>query len=266
MSLFSVGGNAGLALGPVLTTPLVLLFGLPGTLALALPPLAVAVLVARELPRLRALDAAGASRAAGLTRPENDWSAFTRLNGVVALRSGVYFGLQAFVPAYFVAELARTEAAGNGALTAMLAAGAVGTLVGGVLVDRWGAKVVLVGTTALTIPLLAALPLAGPFAATVLLSAIGFYTIASFSVTVVLAQAFLPSRTGLASGVTLGLSIGLGGAAALLLGIVADRVGLSAVLWVIAVLPVPSILLALSLPTESAPGRALAPAAAVGDD
>ena len=40
MSLFSVGGNAGFALGPLLTTPLVLIFGLSGTLALAVVPAA----------------------------------------------------------------------------------------------------------------------------------------------------------------------------------------------------------------------------------
>lgn len=268
MSLFSVGGNAGLALGPVVTTPLVLLLGLPGTLLLAVPPFVMAAVIARELPRLRELERAPAvDGTPPPVRADDDWSAFARLNGVILLRSGVYFGLQAFVPAYFVAELASSEAAGNGALTVMLAAGAAGTLVGGALVDRWGPQVVLAGTTAMTLPLLAALPLAGPALAMVLLGAIGFFTIASFSVTIILGQAFLPTRPGLASGVTLGLSIGLGGAAALLLGVVADSAGLPAVLWVIAALPVPSILLALSLPTGSGRRpRALAGAVAVGDD
>ena len=65
-----------------------------------------------------------------------------------------------------------------------------------------------------------------------LLGAIGFVTIASFSITVVLGQAYLPNRIGLASGVTLGLAIGLGGVAATALGVVADHAGLHAVLWV----------------------------------
>ena len=42
MSVFSVGGNIGYALGPTATTPLVLAFGLTGGLLLALPCLAVA--------------------------------------------------------------------------------------------------------------------------------------------------------------------------------------------------------------------------------
>jgi hypothetical protein len=65
-----------------------------------------------------------------------------------------------------------------------------------------------------------------------------------------LGQAYLPSRVGLASGITLGLAIGLGGVAATALGVVADQAGLEAVLWVIALLPVPALLLSISLPTE----------------
>ena len=137
MSLFSVGGNAGFALGPLLTTPLVLVFGLSGTLALAVIPLAAAVLITRELGRLRELESGETTAGPG---GRDDWGAFSRLGGVIALRSGVYFGLQAFIPAYFVAELSTSKAAGNAALTLMLAMGAVGTLVGGGLVDRWGAR------------------------------------------------------------------------------------------------------------------------------
>ena len=65
----------------------------------------------------------------------------------------------------------------------------------------------------------------------------------SFSVTVVMGQEYLPRRLGLASGVTLGAAIGLGGVAAALLGVLADAAGLSAVMWTIALLPIPGLLL-----------------------
>jgi MFS transporter, FSR family, fosmidomycin resistance protein len=253
MSLFSVGGNAGFALGPALTTPLVLAFGLPGTLALVLLPLMAAVLTARELPRLRTLGAVAKADGGGASG-EDDWGAFARVGGLVALRTGVYFGLQAFVPAYFVVELASSEAAGNAALTIMLAAGAAGTLIGGGLVDRWGARAVLIGTMALLLPLLLVLPLVDAVAAMALLGAVGFVAIATFSITVIMGQAYLPSRPGLASGVTLGLAIGLGGVAATALGVVADAYGLRAVLWTVAILPVPALVLALSLPSLPAAG------------
>src|SRR5439155_27325604 len=42
MSAFSIGGNVGFALGPIVATPLVLALGLGGGLLLALPCLAIA--------------------------------------------------------------------------------------------------------------------------------------------------------------------------------------------------------------------------------
>ena len=96
------------------------------------------------------------------------------------------------------------------------------------------------------------LVLVGTGPAVGLLALIGFVTIATFSVTVVMGQEYLPRRLGIASGVTLGLGIGLGGVGATLLGILADSAGLPAVMWTIAVLPIPAILLTLTLPREGA--------------
>lgn len=262
MSLFSVGGNAGFAVGPLLTTPLVLVFGLAGTLGLIVPTAAMAWLLRREMPRMHSLRAErGAAAAAGAGADR--WGPFTAVAGVVALRSGVYFGLQSFVPLWFVAALGASEGLGNAALTAMLVAGAAGTLAGGALVDRVGPRAVLVGTLCASVPLLVAFPLVGPAPAFMLLTGIGLVTIASFSVTVVLGQQYLPNRLGLASGVTLGLAIGVGGVVAVALGAVADAHGLEAVLWIIAALPLPAVVLAFVLPRErgaagAAPGTASA--------
>ena len=153
MSFFSLGGNAGFALGPILVTPLVLILGLHGTLLLAVIPTIVAVVLARELGRLRAVAAeksahVARSVAAEDDRDEDDWNAFVRLGGVVALRSCVYFGLQAFIPLWFIHQLGTGEGAGNAALTAMLVAGAVGTYFGGRVVDRLGRRRLVVGSTA----------------------------------------------------------------------------------------------------------------------
>jgi len=144
MSYFSLGGNAGFALGPILVTPLVLLFGLRGTLLLAVIPTIVAVVLARELGRLRVVAAEKSAHfernLADDDRDEDDWNAFVRLGGVVALRSCVYFGLQAFIPLWFIHHLGTGEGTGNAALTAMLVAGAVGTYSGGRVVAWWWAR------------------------------------------------------------------------------------------------------------------------------
>src|SRR5215218_1595586 len=193
MSLFSVGGNAGFALGPILITPAVLAFGLSGTLVVAALPLAIAVLLALELPHLKARSAgaarASAARVAAADRSDDDVTAFTLLTALVSVRSVIYFGLQSFAAIWFIREFSESEASANTALAAMLVAGALGTLVGGRLVDRIGRRRVLVGSIVAQMPLLLIFMLAPSYAvAAVLLAAIGFVTVMSFSVSVVMGQ------------------------------------------------------------------------------
>ena len=267
MSFFSLGGNAGFALGPILVTPLVLLLGLRGTLLLAVLPTIVALVIARELGRLRRVAAVKSEHAArGVAqddRDPDDWPAFVRLGGVVSLRSCIYFGLQAFVPVWFIHHLGTGKGAGEAALTAMLVAGAIGTYFGGRVVDRLGRRRLVVGSTALLIPVLAAFVLspsalvAGP-----LVAVAGFVIIATFSVSVVMGQEYLPTRLGLASGVTMGLAIGVGGIAAAGMGAVADAFGLGAVMWLIVAITLPLFVLARTLPVTRAERRAQGLAAA----
>ena len=170
--------------------------------------------------------------------------------GVVTIRSFVYFGLVTFVATYYAQVLGTSTARGNTALAVMLFAGAVGTLAMGPLADRFGRRVVL-GASMLLLPvLILGFTLAGPTSGMVLLALIGAATIGTFGVTVVMGQEYLPGRIGLAAGITMGLSIGLGGLGAPLLGFLADARGLPFMMGVIAVLPVLGLLLTLTLPRK----------------
>jgi len=250
MSMFSLGGNAGFALGPLLVTPAVLAFGLHGTLLALIPLWLAAGLLIRELRRLRSFAPTGGTRSSnGNGRGERDqWGPFARLASVIGLRSVIFFGLQAFIPVYFVTNLDTSEAAGNAALSVMLVAGAAGTYVGGRLVDRVGRRIIVVGSMAALGPLLVAMLLVGRWPATLLLVGIGFLVIANFSITVVMGQEYMPGRLGLASGITLGAAIGVGGLAAAGLGALADATSLDTTMWTIALVPLPALLIALTLP------------------
>ncbi len=253
MSLFSVGGNLGFALGPVLVTPLILAFGLHGTAFVIIPTWLMAIVMIRELPRLKAFrpDLGPMSGRVGAEPHEEQWGPFTLLAGVIALRSFVYFGFVTFLPLYYVHVLHTGKALGNAALSVMLLGGALGTLIGGPLADRFGRRAVLAGSMMLLPPLTALFLLAGPGAAVAVAAVIGSATIATFAVTIVMGQEYLPGRLGVAAGVTIGLSIGLGGVGAPLLGVLADATSLRAVFVTIGVLPLLALILVWLLPAST---------------
>ncbi len=251
MSLFAVGGTAGWALGPLLLTSAVLLVGLRGTALVALLPLAATVLLLVNhgyLERFRP-DAATESRHVG--EGANRWGVFTLAAGAASTRTGLQFGLQAFVPLYIWQVLETTEGIGNASASVLMVFGAVGTLLGGRLADRIGFRPVVVRSLGVTIPLVLAItvtPVAGVFA---LMAMIGFTMEMNFYPLVVIAQNALPRQVGFASGVILGLSIGAGAAMAAMLGVLADARGLEVAIQAIAGLGLISFLLALALPRST---------------
>jgi FSR family fosmidomycin resistance protein-like MFS transporter len=215
------------------------------------PGVVAAGVVAFEMKRLMGFRPA--PLAAGESAPhlgEDRWRPFALLGGVTAARTFVYFGLLTFVPLYYVSELHTSKAAGNTALALMLIGGAIGTALGGQLADRVGRRRVVLTSLAVLPPLILAFHASGQGLATVLLVLTGAATVATFSVTVVMGQEYLPNRIGVASGVTLGLSIGLGGVGAALLGLVADRWGLNTTMYVVAFLPLIGVAGALFLPAD----------------
>jgi MFS transporter, FSR family, fosmidomycin resistance protein len=249
MSFFSVGGNAGFALGPIMTTPLVLYFGLAGSLFLAIPALLMGIVLFYELPRLLTFrpEAVEVSGKGGAEEPEY-WGPFARMVLVVTIRSFVFFTLVTFVAQYYIDVLGSSAGFANAALSVMLFAGALGTLTLGPLADRVGRRAVLVGSMLLLSPLLYAFTLSGPLTGMVFLALVGAATIGTFGVTVVMGQEYLPGRIGVAAGVTLGFSIGIGGVGAPIFGAVADSFGLPTMMLALATLPLVGFALALSLP------------------
>ena len=249
LSLFSIGGNIGIALGPPAVTFLVPRFGLPGTLGLLGPGLLVAALIATVLPTLIAAPGQGAATRTARAGGRDMRGAMALLIGVVTVRSWTQLGLVTFVPFLYVDALGQDPRVVGPLLFLFLGAGAVGTLVGGPVADRWGPRRYLVASFVVSTPLIAIfLWRPGGWLAAVVLAVTGFVLVSSFSVTVALGQAYLPRHLGMAAGLIVGLAIGTGGIGVTLLGWIADHWGLFAALHLVAVLPIAGLAVALCLP------------------
>ncbi|HEX7255034.1 MAG TPA: MFS transporter [Gaiellaceae bacterium] len=252
MSLFSIGGNLGVALGAVSTAPVMLLLGRWGGLLLALPAVAVTVLLLRSLPYLRGFAPPRRTSRTGVGQDRP--GAFALLLGVVTARTVGWFGLLTFVPLWAV-ELGRSESYGSNLLALMLFAGGAGTLVVGPLADRIGRRPVLLASVVAVPPLSLAFVALGGTLGVVALALVGVCVVGTFGLIQVMTQEYMPTRLGLASGISIGFAIGLGGVAAGALGAVADAIDLETALYVSATVPALAIPLAFLLPSPRGGGR-----------
>jgi FSR family fosmidomycin resistance protein-like MFS transporter len=254
MSVFSVGGNVGYALGALVTTPIVVGLGLTGGLLLMVPCLVVAGFLLRLVPFLLSLEP-GAERAA---RPastgDEQRRAMVLLLVIVALRSVAWFGLITFVPLWEV-SLGHSKSFGAHLLALMLVTGAIGTLLAGPAADRFGRRPVLLASNVVVPPAIVAFVLVGGVPGAIALCIVGPAVVGTFGVTMVMSQEYLPRHIGMASGLSIGLSIGLGGTAAVILGAVADSIDLRTAFFVCAAAPVLGAALTLVLPSSRTHAR-----------
>ncbi|GAB7183849.1 MFS transporter [Kitasatospora sp. Ki12] len=251
MAWFSLGGNLGFAAAPLLVAAVVGTGGLRLTPLLALPALAGTALC---LPVLRELERRRAS-GAGPTPPAvaDDRASFLKLSLAVVCRSIAFVGLSTFLSLFVTQRLGGGAATGTAALVVLYAGGAVGSVLGGALADRWGRVAVarwsyLVAAVAVAGVLL----VPGPaLYLCVALTSAGLYV--PFSLQVTLGQDYLPSRIGTASGITLGLTVSIGGLAGPLIGGLADATSLRTALLPLVLMPVLSWALFRTLPEPVAP-------------
>ncbi len=108
----------------------------------------------------------------------------------------------------------------------------------------------LIASTALTPPLILVFLEVGGIVGAIALAGVGIAVIGTFGVTMVMSQEYLPRRIGMASGLSIGLSIGLGGVGALALGAIADAVDLRAAMYVCVAAAGAGLLLAMLLPSS----------------
>ncbi len=152
MSMFSVGGNIGFALGPLVMTALLVIAGLRGTPAIMAPLAVTAFLLFLRSSRMTVVRDETMLQSKSEGSRSDAWGPFLRLTTALMCRSMVFYGLNTFLPLYWIAVLHRSQEEGGIALSVLLLVGLAGTLLGGRLADRYGRRLVVLTALGILTP------------------------------------------------------------------------------------------------------------------
>jgi FSR family fosmidomycin resistance protein-like MFS transporter len=249
MSVFSVGGNLGLAIGPPMAIYVTRYLGFDALPVVIIPSLlcTVLILTQRKTIAIPKLEHSAQQKDATKTTMGSYVSLFLVV-AIVIMRSWTQMGLLSYIPFYYINHLKGDPLFAGNLIFVFLACGAAGTLIGAPFADRWGHRFFIRLTMFLAtviLPLMFVPFIANSHLLFVVLGLEGMILVSTFSVTIVMAQRLLPHRLGVASGLMVGFAIGTGGIGVTLLGIVADNFGVPVALESIMILPFIGFLLSL---------------------
>ncbi|MFH0823796.1 MAG: MFS transporter [Pseudomonadota bacterium] len=244
LAVFTVGGNVGLALGPMVATFIIAHFGLGYFPLIMLFSLTFLVLLALSWRTLGQVHPTAVSQGGSKARVSR--AAYTSLALIVAavvMRSWTHFGIMAFIPFYYIDYEKGDPLYAGTLVSTFLAGGVVGTLAGSRFADSWGHKRYLIVSLAITTALFPLIFLTHGIMLFVALGVVGATLISTFTVTMVMAQDLMPESHGVASGLMAGFAIGTGGIGVTLLGVIADNFGVPTALKSIILLPLLGLLI-----------------------
>lgn len=249
MSIFSVGGNLGFSLGPLLAIYIIQYLGFSSLPVIVVPSIlcTAIILYYKRTIAIPRIAHAEQQRAA----PKTSMTAYISLFLVIAIvvmRSWTQMGLLTYIPFYYINYLKGDPLFAGNLVFVYLVCGAVGTLIGAPFADRWGHKFFLrlsMFFATITLPLIFVPFIQKSYLMFFVLGIQGMLLISTFSVTIVMAQKLLPNKLGVASGLMVGFAIGTGGIGVTLLGLVADNFGVPVALESIMILPLIGFILSL---------------------
>ena len=260
-SVFQVGGNFGTAIGPLLAAFIVVPRGQASVAWFALAAL-VAMLILWQVGAWYSRYRANAHKrpaAVATTRlPRRTVMIALGVLTLLTFSKNAYMASLSSYYTFFVIEKFGVSVQDSQVmLFILLGAAAVGTLLGGPIGDKVGAKTVIWFSILGVLPFTLAMPYMDLFWTGVLSAVIGLILASAFPAIVVYAQELVPGRVGLIAGIFFGFAFGMGGIAAAVLGVIADARGIEFVYAVCSFLPALG-LAALFLPNmRQLPGGAI---------
>lgn len=246
LAAFIAMGNVGLAVSPLVLLPLFHRYGTQYTWVIMIPGVIAALLLYKFAPREQSSNVTPPGLSHVWSTLKKSSSELSILMLVVAIRSFVHTGLMSLLPIYLLSKRFSPEHTGD-LVFATLLAGAVGGLIGGYVSDRFGRKPLVVISLALASTCFYGFLYTSGAISYVFLALGGMALLSSFSVTVAAAQELIPENKALASGLSLGFAIGMGGLAVSPLGKYADINGINSALSLVFILPMVAAVIGLLL-------------------
>jgi MFS transporter, FSR family, fosmidomycin resistance protein len=243
--IFQVGGQAGGSMGPLLAAFIVVPKGQQSLMWFSLAALLAMSLMVwtgrwqAEFLRQRA-ERAQAARA---DAPDSGLPVRTVLFAMTILvillfsKNAYSQSFSAFYTFYLIERFGVSVQTSQIMLFLFLVSAAAGVIVGGMVGDRIGRERIIWYSIVGALPFSLMLPFANLFWTGVLTVVINLIMSAAFASILIYAIELAPRRAGMIGGLFYGLTFGLGGIAAAILGALADKVGLQTVYVVCAFLP-----------------------------
>ena len=242
-SIFQVGGNGGSAFGPLVAALVVLPFGQSAIGWFSILAL-LAILVLYRVGRWYSVRIRE-----GLARRVLSVSKSVLLPKSVVRKSLAILVILIFSKYFYIAcmtnyftfflieKFSVSIQHSQFYLFAFLGALAVGTVVGGILGDKYGRKYVILWSIFGAAPFTLLLPYVDLWLTIVLSILAGFIIASAFSAILVYATDLMPDKVGMIAGIFFGLMFGIGGLGSALFGWMADYTGIEFVFRVSTILP-----------------------------
>ncbi|QEL22227.1 MFS transporter [Bosea sp. F3-2] len=247
--IFQVGGQTGGALGPLLAAFIIVPRG-QGSLAwFSVAALVAMLLMIWTASSYARLDRARPPKPAATTGERPTWPrrrsvafAITILVVLLFSKNAYTASFTSFYTFYLIGKFGISVQNSQVMLFLFLASSAAGALGGGMLGDRIGRNKIIWFSILGALPFTLILPYADLFWTGVLTIVINLIMSSAFAAILIYALELLPGRVGLVGGFFYGLTFGLGGLAAALLGAFADILGIETVYKICSFIPAVGLL------------------------
>ena len=248
MSIFAVGGKLGFTFGPLVATAAITLWGLPGTLIFIIPStLCAAILLSQNKALLSYSNPDKQSSDDSLY--QDNWVGFGFVMGAISCRSIMYYAFLSFVPLFLVYNLGQEEAFASSVISLFALVCAVGTIASGWAGQLLGAKkLIIVSYACVAIEVIIFAFNGSLIVALILIALLALTCDISYPSAVAMGQSFVPHHLGMASGLSFGVMVCIGGLMTPVFGLIGDYFGLQVVMLCVTAIALLGIIITLFIP------------------